>query len=39
MLGMGLARMYVDALLGKPVPEYFSRLSLSGDGLPEKAFK
>ncbi len=39
MLGMGLARMYVDALLGKPVPEYFARLSLKGDGLPEKAFK
>jgi glycine/D-amino acid oxidase-like deaminating enzyme/Fe-S-cluster-containing hydrogenase component 2/thioredoxin reductase/ferredoxin/bacterioferritin-associated ferredoxin len=39
MLGMGLARMYVDALAGKPVPEYFKRLSLEGDGLPEKAFK
>ncbi len=39
MLGMGLARMYVDALLGRPVPDYFKRLSLEGDGLPEKAFK
>jgi glycine/D-amino acid oxidase-like deaminating enzyme/Fe-S-cluster-containing hydrogenase component 2/bacterioferritin-associated ferredoxin len=39
MLGIGLAKMYVDSLLGKPVPHYFSRLSLKGDGLPEKAFK
>jgi len=39
MLGIGLARMYVDSLNGKPVPEYFKRLSLLGDGLPEKAFK
>jgi hypothetical protein len=39
MLGIGLARMYVDALLGKQVPEYFNRLGLTGDGLPEKAFK
>jgi len=39
MLSMGLAKLYVDALMGKPVPEYFARLSLSGDGLPEKAFK
>jgi glycine/D-amino acid oxidase-like deaminating enzyme/thioredoxin reductase/Fe-S-cluster-containing hydrogenase component 2/ferredoxin len=39
MLGQYLARLYVDKLLGKPVPEYFHRLSLNGDGLPEKAFK
>lgn len=39
MLGMQLAKMYVDELGGKPVPEYFKRLSLEGDGLPEKAFK
>ncbi|MDY0199773.1 MAG: FAD-dependent oxidoreductase [Tenuifilaceae bacterium] len=39
MLSMGLAHMYVDAMLGKPVPEYFKRLSVSGDGIPEKAFK
>jgi glycine/D-amino acid oxidase-like deaminating enzyme len=39
MLGMGLAKMYVDAITGKPVPEYFQRLSITGDGLPEKAFK
>ncbi|MDD2549669.1 MAG: hypothetical protein PHD00_06170, partial [Bacteroidales bacterium] len=39
MLSMDLARMYVDAMLGKPVPEYFKRLSIAGDGIPEKAFK
>jgi glycine/D-amino acid oxidase-like deaminating enzyme/NADPH-dependent 2,4-dienoyl-CoA reductase/sulfur reductase-like enzyme/Fe-S-cluster-containing hydrogenase component 2 len=39
MLGMELAKMYVDELTGKPVPEYFKRLGLEGDGLPEKAFK
>jgi glycine/D-amino acid oxidase-like deaminating enzyme/Fe-S-cluster-containing hydrogenase component 2 len=39
MLGQYLAKMYVDRLLGKTVPEYFDRLKLSGDALPEKAFK
>lgn len=39
MLGMYLAKMYVDSLLGRPVPEYLSRMSLGGDGLLEKAFK
>lgn len=39
MLGQYLAKMYVDKLVGKPVPEYFDRLKLSGDGLLEKAFK
>ena len=39
MLGQYLAKLYVDKLLGRPVPDYFSRLALSGDGLPEKAFK
>ena len=39
MLGQYLAKLYVDKLIGKKVPEYFSRLSLQGDGLPEKAFK
>ncbi len=33
------AKMYVDKLMGKPTPEYFERLKLSGDGMPEKAFK
>ncbi len=39
MLGQYLARLYVDKLTGKPTPEYFERLKLSGDGLPEKSFK
>jgi glycine/D-amino acid oxidase-like deaminating enzyme len=39
MLGQYLAKLYVDSLLGKEVPSYMSRLKLSGDGLPEKAFK
>ncbi|MFC2128990.1 FAD-dependent oxidoreductase, partial [Bacteroidota bacterium] len=39
MLGMHLAKLYVDKLTGKEVPEYFERLSLKGDGLTEKAFK
>ncbi len=39
MLGQYLAKLYADALLGRPVPDYFNRLKMSGDGLPEKAFK
>ncbi|MEI7492432.1 MAG: FAD-dependent oxidoreductase [Bacteroidota bacterium] len=39
MLGQYLAKMYVDKLQGKPTPSYFERLKLSGDGMPEKAFK
>ncbi|NVN94570.1 MAG: FAD-dependent oxidoreductase [Bacteroidetes bacterium] len=39
MLGQYLAKMYVDKLMGREVPAYFDRLKLSGDGLPEKAFK
>ncbi|MCX6270703.1 MAG: FAD-dependent oxidoreductase [Bacteroidetes bacterium] len=39
MLGQYLARLYADQLLGRQVPGYFNRLRLSGDGLPEKAFK
>ena len=39
MLGQYLAKLYVDKLMGKQIPEYFNRLSLDGDGLPEKAFK
>ena len=39
MLGQYLARLYVDKLLGKPFPSYMERLSIKGDGLPEKAFK
>ncbi|MGE5317535.1 MAG: FAD-dependent oxidoreductase [Chloroflexota bacterium] len=39
MLGQYLAKLYVDKLMGRQVPEYMERLKLSGDGLPEKAFK
>lgn len=39
MLGQYLARLYVDQLTGKTVPDYFSRLAVNGDGLLEKAFK
>ncbi len=39
MLGQYLAKLYLDALLGKPVPDYFKELSLSGKGLDESAFK
>jgi glycine/D-amino acid oxidase-like deaminating enzyme/Fe-S-cluster-containing hydrogenase component 2/bacterioferritin-associated ferredoxin len=39
MLGQYLARLYVDAALGRPVPDYFHRLTVQGDGLLEKAFK
>ena len=39
MLAQYLAKMYVDKLVGRPVPEYFTRLSVEGDGLKETAFK
>ncbi|MFO7852860.1 MAG: FAD-dependent oxidoreductase [Bacteroidota bacterium] len=39
MLGQYLARLYVDKLTGKAVPEYFDRLRIDGDGLLETAFK
>ncbi|MDR2130796.1 MAG: FAD-dependent oxidoreductase [Odoribacteraceae bacterium] len=39
MLSQYLAKMYVDKLLGRPVPSYFDALRLSGPGLSEKAFK
>ncbi|HSW66951.1 MAG TPA: hypothetical protein VLH16_00060, partial [Bacteroidales bacterium] len=39
MLGQYLAKLYVDKLAGKTVPDYFSRMNLQGDGLLEKAFK
>lgn len=39
MLGQYLAKIYVDKLMGREVPVYMDRLKLSGDGLPEKAFK
>jgi glycine/D-amino acid oxidase-like deaminating enzyme/Fe-S-cluster-containing hydrogenase component 2 len=39
MLGQYLAKLYVDKYLGKPVPDYMSRLALKGTGLSEAAFK
>jgi len=39
MLGMYLARIYVDKLMGREIPGYFNRLGIEGDGMPEKAFK
>lgn len=39
MLGQYLAKLYVDQLIGRSVPDYFARLALNGDGLLEKAFK
>jgi len=39
MLSQYITRLYVDKLLGRPVPEYFEKLKLSGPGLSEKAFK
>ncbi len=39
MLGQYLAKLYVDKLLNKPVPDYFDRLKLGQDALLEKAFK
>jgi len=39
MLSQYLAKVYVDALVGKEVPGYFGRLRLEGDGLLETAFR
>ena len=39
MLSQYLAKLYVDKLTGKPVPEYFEKLRLSDEGLSEAAFK
>jgi glycine/D-amino acid oxidase-like deaminating enzyme len=39
MLSQYLAKMYVDKLNGHPVPEYFERLRLNGEGISETAFK
>jgi glycine/D-amino acid oxidase-like deaminating enzyme/Fe-S-cluster-containing hydrogenase component 2 len=39
MLSQYIAKLYVDSLLGKEVPEYFNDLKLSGKGLSEQAFK
>lgn len=39
MLSQYFAKIYVDKLLGKPVPNYLEKLSLKGPGLSEMAFK
>ena len=39
MLSQYIGKLYVEALLGRPVPEYFKDLALSGTGLSEQAFK
>jgi len=39
MLSQYIAKLYVDALLGRPVPSFFHALVLSGPGLSEVAFK
>ena len=39
MLSQYIAKLYVDTLLGRPVPAFFADLSLSGSGLSENAFK
>jgi len=39
MLAQYLAKIYVDKLLGRSVPEYLEHLALKGKGLSEAAFK
>ncbi|MDR3047825.1 MAG: FAD-dependent oxidoreductase [Bacteroidales bacterium] len=39
MLGQYLAKIYVDKYLGKEAPAFLQKLSLTGDGLSETAFK
>jgi len=39
MLSQYIGKLYVDALLGLPVPDYFKDLALGGKGLSEQAFK
>ena len=39
MLSQYIAKLYVDSLLGRPVPEFFHAMALSGPGLSEVAFK
>ena len=39
MLSQYLAKLYVDKMMGRPVPAYFDDLKLDGPGLSEKAFK
>lgn len=39
MLGMYLAKLYVDKYLGREVPSYMDDLKIGGKGLSENAFK
>lgn len=39
MLSQYIGKLYVDALCGRPVPDYFKDLALKGKGLSENAFK
>ncbi|MEG2121894.1 MAG: FAD-dependent oxidoreductase, partial [Rikenellaceae bacterium] len=39
MLSQYIAKLYVDVLLGREVPEYFHKMKFSGEGLSEQAFK
>jgi glycine/D-amino acid oxidase-like deaminating enzyme len=39
MLGQYLAKLYVDKYLEKETPSYIDRLTLTGSGLSETAFK
>ena len=39
MLSQYIAKLYVDTLLGRPVPAFFTDLGLAGSGLSENAFK
>jgi len=39
MLSQYLAKLYVDQLQGRKVPDYFGQLALDGPGLSEMAFK
>ncbi len=39
MLSQYIAKLYVDAILGREVPDYFKDLALNGPGLSEQAFK
>lgn len=39
MLSQYLAKLYVDQITGKPVPEYFNKLKLKGEGIWETSLK
>ena len=39
MLSQYIARLYVDVLMGRPVPDFFKELGIKGNGLDESAFK